>query len=354
MTVQQRWMLVAAACAIGISLHFLSPILAPFITSMVLAYLGDALVDRMEKIGLSRNCAVTIVFVVILLAIFIMLLIIIPLIFQQLKTLIQLLPTLEAWLSTNIWPIVQEYLDIDPRIFDLSDMAKNMANEWKKSGGSIANLGISVTKSSIAMVGFLVNLFLVPVVTFYLLRDWDKMTKSLRVMIPRNVETIVVNIATECDNVLAAFLKGQLMVMLSLGIIYSSGLTLLGLKFSVLIGLLAGLASIIPYMGFFIGIATAIIVALFQFNEIWPVVAVAAVFIAGQALEGWALTPSLVGDKIGLHPVAVIFSLMAGGELFGVVGMLLALPIAAIIMVLLRYIHLNYRESHLYHAKFHE
>ena len=202
------------------------------------------------------------------------------------------------------------------RLIPLSLILVNSPKGWQgsvqKAGGLLASLGISVSRSSIALIGFVANLFLIPVVTFYLLRDWDKMMDNLKMMLPRNVEPVAVTLVNECDEVLGAFLKGQLMVMLALGIIYSLGLTMIGLQFAILIGMLAGLASIIPYMGFVLGFAAAMVVALFQFDGYMGAGLVVVVFMVGQALEGWVLTPLLVGDKIGLHPVAVIFALMAG------------------------------------------
>ncbi len=230
-------------------------------------------------------------FLVIFVLISVVFFVVVPIVFQQLKALIQQLPVWEEWLRTNAWPVIQDFFQLDPKLFDLSEMARNMAGQWQKAGGILAHLGLSVTRSSIVLVGFLANLFLIPVVTFYLLRDWDKMMGHLCMMMPRNVEPVVVGIARECDDVLAAFLKGQLMVMLALGVIYGIGLSLVGLKFAVLIGLLAGLASIIPYMGFFIGFAAAIVVALFQFDGYWALGGVAMVFVIGQALEGWIPYP---------------------------------------------------------------
>ncbi len=350
MTSQQRWMLLAIVVFAGLIVHFIGPVLAPFAISIVLAYLGDPLTDRLEKLGLSRGLSVTTVFMMVFVIFVLMILVVVPLLFQQIKAVIQLLPLWEVWLRNNIWPWVQHTFNIDPRLFDFSEIAKSLASEWQQTSSTLAKLGGSFTRSSIALAEFIANLFLIPVVTFYLLRDWDTIVDSLRTMLPRNIEPVVVTLSRECDVVLAAFLKGQLMVMLALGIIYSAGLSFIGLKFAVLIGLLAGLSSIIPYMGFIIGFSAALLVALFQFGIGWTMGLVALVFVIGQVLEGWVLTPYLVGDRIGLHPVAVIFALMAGGQLFGFVGMLIALPLAAIIMVLLRHLHRNYRESTLYRA----
>ncbi|MRI35349.1 AI-2E family transporter [Endozoicomonas sp. OPT23] len=350
MTRQQQWMLAGIVLLGVVLIHFVGAVMTPFAISMVLAYLGDPLVDRLEKMKLSRGLSVTIVFAVFFSVVALLLLVLIPALFHQLKALMQLLPALDHWFRDNVIPLLVEYTDVEPEWFDISQVLKNMASEWQRAGGLLAQLGKSVTSSGLAIVGFFVNLFLIPVVAFYLLRDWDIMMEHIRLILPVNIEPIVVELAAECDEVLGAFLKGQLMVMLALGVIYGLGLWFVGLQFALLIGLLAGLVSIIPYMGFVVGFTTAILVAFFQFDSYIPLLMVMGVFTVGQILESWVLTPYLVGDRIGLHPVAVIFALMAGGQIMGFVGMLIALPLAAIIMVLLRHLHRNYKASHLYHA----
>ncbi len=350
MTINQRWMLAAIGLTIIVSVHFLGPVLTPFVISMVLAYLGDPLADRLEAWGLSRALSVSVVFLTLFSLLAIMSLVIIPMLIHQLKVLINLLPVWEEWLRSNVVPQLILYADVDPALFDLSELAKKMAGQWQQAGGFLASIGLSVSRSSMVLAGVVANLVLVPVVTFYLLRDWDKMMFHLRMMMPRNVEPLIMGLVRECDEVLGAFLKGQFMVMIALGIIYSVGLALTGLEFAILIGMIAGLASIVPYMGFVLGFSAAIVVAFFQFDSNFGLIMVVAVFMIGQALESWILTPWLVGDKIGLHPVAVIFALMAGGQLSGFIGMLMALPMAAIIMVLLRHLHRNYKASDLYHA----
>ncbi|MGB2182139.1 MAG: AI-2E family transporter, partial [Pseudomonadales bacterium] len=183
---------------------------------------------------------------------------------------------------------------------------------------------------------------------FYLLRDFDILMARIQEILPRNIEPKVSLWVRECDEVLGAFVRGQLLVMLALGFIYGIGLSIAGLKYAMLIGLLAGLASIVPYLGFAVGFIAAMLVAVFQFDSYWGFLAITMVFVIGQALEGMVLTPWLIGDRIGLHPVAVIFAVLAGGQLFGFTGMLLALPLAAVIMVLLRHLHQGYRNSSLY------
>ena len=350
MTQHQRYMILVVTLAGVAMVHFLGAVLMPFVVSVVLAYLGDPLADKLEGAGLSRALSVCVVFFLIFGVIIGTLLFLVPMVIHQIKTVLELLPVWEEWLRTNLLPIIMEYVDFDPLLLDFGELTKQLAGEWRNAGGILANLSLSVTRSSLAFAGFLVNLFLIPVVTFYLLRDWDRMMENLHNMVPRNVEPVILGLARECDEVLGAFLKGQLMVMIALGMIYSLGLAMIGLQFAVLIGMLAGLVSIIPYMGFVVGFAAAIIVAFFQFDSYTGMLMVCGVFLAGQALESWLLTPWLVGDKIGLHPVAVIFALMAGGQLFGFVGMLIALPMAAIIMVLLRHLNQNYKASDLYHA----
>jgi predicted PurR-regulated permease PerM len=166
--------------------------------------------------------------------------------------------------------------------------------------------------------------------------------------LPRKQAPLIKKLATECDDVLSEFLRGQLLVMFSLGIIYTIGLWIAGLEFALLIGMLAGLVSFVPYLGFVVGIIVAGIAALVQFNDVIHIIYILIVFGIGQAIESMVLSPWLVGERIGLHPVAVIFAVMAGGQLFGFFGVLLALPVAAVIVVLLRYLHGRYLDSSLY------
>ncbi len=208
-----------------------------------------------------------------------------------------------------------------------------------------------VTSSGIGIALWLTNLVLVPVVAFYLLRDWDRLVATIDRMLPRSIQPTIAHLARESDAILGAFVRGQLLVMLALGAFYGAGLAVVGLNVGPLIGMVAGLLSFVPYLGFIIGFVAAIIAALVQFGDWAHVLAVCGVFVVGQLLEGYVLVPKLVGDKIGLHPVAVIFAVMAGGYLFGFLGVLLALPAASVIMVLLRYLLERYRLSELYNEE---
>jgi len=183
---------------------------------------------------------------------------------------------------------------------------------------------------------------------FYMLRDWDSFVTGIRDLLPRHIEPTVSTLARESDEVLGAFLRGQLTVMLFLGILYSIGLKLAGLEWSLAIGMLAGLVSFVPYLGVIFGLLTASIAVLIQNQDVLQLVWVLLIFGVGQMLEGMILTPWLVGDRIGLHPVAVIFAVLAGGQLFGFMGILLALPVASVLAVLLRHLRARYRESGFY------
>jgi len=200
----------------------------------------------------------------------------------------------------------------------------------------------------VAVLQWLANLILVPVVTFYLLRDWDVIVARFRELLPRRHAAKFIELTLECDDMLAAFIRGQLMVMFALSTIYTIGLALIGLELSLLVGVVAGVVSFVPYLGLIVGIGLAGLAAFFQFHEWLPLVMVVLVFGVAQVLEGVVLTPRFVGERIGLHPVAVIFSVLAGGQLFGFTGVLLALPAAAVIMVLLRHAHRRYLSSQIY------
>ena len=187
-----------------------------------------------------------------------------------------------------------------------------------------------------------------PTVAALVLRDWDELVAGIRGLIPRDSEAAVSALFAEIDEVLGAFIRGQLLVMVALGLLYATGLWLIGLDLAFIIGVGAGLLSVVPYLGTFVGLAAALIAAVFQFQDILHPVLVLLVFGGGQALEGMVLTPKLVGDRIGLHPVAVIFAVLAGGQLFGFLGVLLALPCAAALNVLVRHLGERYRRSELY------
>lgn len=346
--------LALLAAALGLLLIWLlQPILTPFLAGAALAYLGDPLVDRLEAWKVNRSLGVLIVFLVFFAAFASMLLVVVPLLVNELASLVRQLPALIKWLHESIGPFLHDAVGMNPfdiETLDIStaEIAQRIRDNWQEAGGVLGSILAYITRSGLAFIAALGTLALTPVVAFYIMRDWDHIMDLIRVMVPRDHESTFVTLAVECDEVLSAFLRGQLMIMLLLGIIYSTGLYIVGLELAILIGMMAGLLSIVPYLGFIIGIAAAILAAIFQFQEILPVVFVVLVFVVGQLLEGSVLTPWLVGNKIGMHPVAVIFAVLAGGQLFGFVGILLALPVAAVIMVFLRHLHGKYIASDYY------
>ena len=346
--ISRRWQLFAITAVIVYLIWLLAPVLMPFAVAAMLAYLGDPLADRLERLGLNRAWAATIVFVVIMVAVVGVLLLLIPLIARQVENLINNLPRYGDWAQNTVWPWLQARLHLDPHTFD-SDRLLTAIKEHMASIGGVATAVLGkVSRSGLGIAMWLTNLVLIPVVAFYLLRDWDRLVAKIDGMLPRSIQPTIAYLASESDKILGAFVRGQLLVMLALGVFYGAGLGVVGLTVGPLIGMVAGLLSFVPYLGFIIGFVAAIIAALVQYGDWTHVLLVCGVFVIGQLLEGYVLVPKLVGDKIGLHPVAVMFAVLAGGYLFGFLGVLLALPAASVIMVLLRYLIERYRMSELY------
>lgn len=345
----RRWVWWGVGLGFALFVYFLHPILTPFLVAIVLAYMSDPVVDRLERAGLSRTWGTVAVFGLLTVIMMTLLLVLVPLLAKQLLKLYQLAPLVLDWLQHTAMPWVQAKLGLSDSFWKF-DKIKAAITEHMGQATDIVGIVLSqATASSLALIGFLANLVLIPVVAFYLLRDWNIMMAKIRGLLPRARADQIVSLAKECHDVLGAFVRGQLLVMLALGVIYSAGLMFVGLELGLLIGLMAGVAAIVPYMGFIVGIGAALIAGLFQFGgDLYPMLGIVAVFMVGQALEGTVLTPLLVGDKIGMHPVAVIFAILAGGELFGFTGVLLALPVAAVIMVLVRHLQDMYKDSHAY------
>ena len=275
-------------------------------------------------------------------------LLLIPLLQHQIVTFLGRLPVFVDWLEARALPWMQQSLGIAPETFELAALKAQLAEHWQNAGKVARALFSGISASGLTLLNWVTNLLLIPVVTFYLLRDWRTLVERIHELIPRHLEAEVTRLARASDDVLGAFFRGQLLVMLALGVIYSVGLWLAGIDLAFLLGMLAGLLSFVPYLGFIVGILAAGIAALMQYHELLPLVYVLIVFGIGQVLESTVLTPWLLGDRIGLHPVAVIFAVLAGGQLFGFVGVLLALPATAVIMVGSRYAHERYLQSPLY------
>ena len=327
----------------------LAPILSPFVIAAILGWLGDPMVDRLEARRISRNTAVILVFGAMTVVLLVVAVLLIPVLEDQVMTLINSLPGYRDWFVGTALPWVEHRTGLqilswlDPeRLFVL------IREHWQSAGGAASTLLGYVSRSGFALLGWLANIALLPVLSFFFLRDWDLIVGRIGLLVPRDHFDTVRRLALESNEVLGGFLRGQMLVMLILGLLYALGLWLVGLDLGLLIGLLAGLLTFVPYLGPAFIVLFGGIAALVQFGDWQHLAGVGVVFAVGQLVESFVLTPMLVGDRIGLHPMAVIFAVMAGGTLFGFLGMLLALPVAAVVNVLLRYTQERYRQSRLY------
>jgi len=348
-TEPKRLQALALVLLLGVLTWLLAPILTPFVISALLGWLGDPLVDRLERSGRSRATSVGLVFGLITLMLALAILVLAPMLWEQVMHLIESLPRIASWVSSAAVPWLEARLRIPiARYVDADYLLGWLQGHWKEAGGAAAYLLGHISQSGLALFAIVANVALVPVLTFYFLRDWDVMVAQVRDLLPRPYLPTVSRLAKESDLVLGSFLRGQFSVMISLGAIYAIGLWAIGLDLGPLIGFIAGMVSFVPYLGAFVGVSAAILATLVQHGDAVHLLLVLGVFAVGQTMEGFVLVPWLVGDRIGLHPVAVIFAIMAGGQLFGFLGVLLALPVAAVSMVLLRHAHDKYRRSGLY------
>ncbi|MBT8138614.1 MAG: AI-2E family transporter [Gammaproteobacteria bacterium] len=345
---QQTIFSVLAILLLLLLVYWLRIVIAPFAFAALMAYLGDPIADKLENYGLSRTLSVSLVFILMTLVMIAFILLLVPMIAAQIDLFRQEFPGYIAWFRDTLLPSIHALAGVDENSALVGKFKLALNQNWEKASDLLVTLLAKVTQSGIAIVAWLGSVALIPVVTFYLMRDWDKLIEHIRDLLPRRSVDTVSRLASECDEVLGAFLRGQLLIMICLGIIYTVGLFAIGLDLALLVGMLAGTASIVPYLGAAIGIIAASIAAIVQFQDWIYLLAVAAVFSFGQLVESLFLTPVLVGDKIGLHPVAVIFAVLAGGQLFGFLGVLLALPVAAVTMVLLRHGHHSYTQSVFY------
>lgn len=340
-----------AALGLGVLwvIWLLAPILSPFVFAALLGWLGDPMVDRLEARRFSRNTAVILVFSVMTLLLVIVAVLLVPVLEQQILTLVEALPRYREWFVGTALPWIEHRTGLQILSWlDPEHLFQLIREHWQGAGGIAATVLGYVSRSGFALMGLLANIVLLPVLTFFFLRDWDLIVGRVGALVPRDHFDTVRRLALESNEVLGGFLRGQLTVMLILGVLYAIGLWAVGLNLGILIGLVAGLLTFVPYLGPASIVVFGGIAALVQFGDWQHLAGVAVVFTVGQIIESYWLTPKLVGDKIGLHPMAVIFAVMAGGTLFGFLGMLLALPVAAVVNVLLRYAQERYRHSRLY------
>lgn len=348
-TFYRRVQWVALGVGVAWAIWLLAPILSPFVFAAILGWLGDPMVDRLEARKIRRNTAVILVFGAMVLVLVIVSILLVPVLEDQVLTLIQSLPHYRDWLVGTALPWVEHRTGLQLLTWlDPDRLFKLLQEHWQSAGGVAANVLGYLSRSGFALMGWVANIALLPVLTFFFLRDWDLIVGRIGLLVPRDHIDTVRRLALESNEVLGGFMRGQLLVMLILGILYALGLWLVGLDLGILIGLIAGLLTFVPYLGPASIVLFGGIAALVQFGDWQHLAGVGLVFGVGQVIESFLLTPMLVGDRIGLHPMAVIFAVMAGGTLFGFLGMLLALPVAAVVNVLLRYAQARYRQSRLY------
>ena len=335
------WGIVAAVFLLV--LWFLGDVILPFVLGGAIAYCLDPIADRLQRAGLSRTLAVVTISLIAVLIVVVAILLVIPMMVQEAGALVNSAPDLfqrlQGWLTSTFPSVMDEDSTIRQQL-------TNIGEAIQSRGGELIN---GVLTSALSLINVLVLIVIVPVVAFYLLLDWDRMVARIDDMLPRDHAPTIRRLGHDIDATLASFIRGQGTVCLILGTFYAVSLMLVGLNFGLFVGFLAGIISFIPYVGAMVGGVLALGLALFQFWGDWVWIGlVAGIFAFGQMIEGNVLTPKLVGDSVGLHPVWLIFALSVFGSLFGFVGMLVAVPVAAMIGVVARFGIDQYKQGGLY------
>ena len=327
----------------AVLLWLLGDVLLPFVLGAAIAYIADPFADRLQRLGLSRLMATVLITALALGVAALAMLLIIPVLIDQVNRAITNAPAVIEWVRGLIATHLPDLSDETSPLRGALDRLRTRLDEWSVS------VVQGIWSSGLALIDFVILAVVTPVVAFYLLLDWDRMIATLDDYLPREHRDTIQGVARRIDAVLAGFVRGQLLVCAILGIFYAVALSLIGLQFGLLIGAFAGLISFIPYVGAILGGLLSVGIAVAQYWGEWGMIAaVAGVFAAGQAVEGNFLTPKLVGDRVGLHPVWLIFALAAFGSIFGFVGMLVAVPAAAAIGVLGRFVLEKYKQGSLY------
>lgn len=324
------------AVVVAVLMYLLSPILTPFVAAGILAYICNPLVQRLCVWKIPRTLAVLLVMSGLLLVFSLLLLIMLPLLEKEISRFVTRLPDWIEVARVRLMPKLQQWFGADLQ-WDSVAVKNILLSHWQSAGGILERLLPWLGSSGGAIIGVLLNLLLIPVAMFYLLRDWNELVKRVDDLLPRHWHAKVNEILFEVDRILAEFLRGQISVMLLMSAYYSIVLWLVGLEFALPIGIVAGMLVFVPYLGMIVGLTLATLAAVMQFPSFSDVLWVWGVFGAGQLIEGMVVTPWLVGERVGLHPLAVIFALLAFGQLFGFFGVLLALPLSAILLVALRH-----------------
>ncbi len=328
-------------------LYILRSVLMPFVAGILLAYLLDPMVDKLEKLKISRLWSTLIVCFITILIIVPALGLLIGMIENQVSLLIQATPKYLTLIMEKIRPTLENLNERFPDLksANIEELVKNNIGNSMKFIGKVLKALIS---NGFALINLISLLLIMPIVTFYMLRDWDNFVKKFESLLPKKSKKSIMATFKDIDKIIAGFIRGQLSVCIILGIFYSIGLKLVGLELGLLVGFIAGIISFIPYVGSITGFVIGCILAFAQYGDITHVLYVVGVFMLGQFIEGNFLTPKLVGESVGLHPVWVMFALLAGGVLLGFLGLMLAVPLAAIIGVLVRLAIKRYKLSSLY------
>jgi len=342
----ERWWLAIVA-AFAVVVYGLSGVLLPFVAGMVAAYFLDPIAGRLGRLGLSRSLSTVLITFSFFLFIGAAGVFLLPLIESQISGFIEHIPEYRHSLQARFGPVVEQWMHhLSPA--DLERLQTALGEHAGAVAQWVVGILAQLLKGGVALVNVLSLLFIMPIVTFYMLRDWDELVAKVDGWLPRTQAGIIRARMVEIDQILSAFVRGQAMVCATLGTYYGVALSVAGVDLGLVIGLTAGLLSFVPYLGMLTGLTVALVMAFAQTGD-WPLPAiVGAIFAVGHLTESNVLTPKLVGDRIGLHPLWVMFALMAGGALAGIVGLLLAVPVAAIVGVILRYATARYLESPLY------
>lgn len=341
---------VAILIGTGFVLHLLSDVLLPFVVGITIAYFFDPVADRLERMGLSRSTATSIILLGFFLAATGIVVLIFPALQKQIAAAVKLVPAMVDQVQALIAPLMQELrADFTPEtVSNLKEAAGNYAGTVFKW---LSEFIAKVWSGGLAVLNLLSLVLITPLVAFYLLRDWDEIVEKVDGWLPRDTADTIREQVRRIDETLAGFVRGQASVCLVLAVIYAIGLSLAGLKAGLLIGIAAGALAVVPYIGAAVSFVIGVGLAIAQFQQDWvSILIVAAVFITGQTLESYFLTPKLVGGRVGLSPIWIIFAMLAGGSLFGLTGVLIALPAAAVTGVLVRFGLEKYLESELYHG----
>ncbi len=341
---------IAAGMAILALLYALSPILTPFLLAGILAYICNPVVDRLTRLKLPRMLAVVLVQFGLMAVGAVLVLIILPLLYEEATVLAARAPQAAVLFSEKLLPWLQQNFGLKLHL-DAASLKNLAAGNWDTVQTILQRVYSSLKIGGVALVGLMVNLMLAPVVMFYLLLDWHGMIARGRSIIPRPWQAKLISVAKDIDSVLSQYLRGQILVMAILAVYYSSALWFAGISSALSIGVFTGLLIFIPYLGYATGLILALLVATLQFAGWGPLIAVLVVYGIGQMMESFLLTPYLVGERIGLHPLAVIFALMAFGQLFGFFGVLAALPASAALLVGLREVRALYLDSGFYQGR---